>query len=77
MAGKRNDLIDLFIQLKNEDQNKGENIEKCMENLVAQATILMTGGFDTSASTISSALLELAKNQEVHKRLRQEINRRF
>lgn len=33
-----------------------------------------TDGFDTSSSAISAALLELGKNSEIQKKLREEIN---
>ncbi|XP_061399969.1 cytochrome P450 6g1-like, partial [Musca vetustissima] len=71
---KRNDVIDIFVKLKQDAMERGEqNIDKFMECLIAQAGIFMVGGFDTSSTTISNALLELAKQPELQTKLRQEI----
>lgn len=41
--------------------------------ITAQAFVFFAAGFETSASTISHALLELAQNQDIQDRLRKEI----
>ena len=41
--------------------------------LTAQATVFFIGGFETSSSTMAHALYELAQNQEVQDKLREEI----
>ncbi|KAK0072517.1 hypothetical protein PV325_011256 [Microctonus aethiopoides] len=43
------------------------------DNLVAQAAIFFTGGFETSSSTLSFSLYELALNPEIQSKLRNEI----
>lgn len=43
--------------------------------LAAQAFIFFVGGFETTATTIQFTLYELSKNQEIQKKLRNEIKR--
>lgn len=73
---KRNDLIDTLIELKNEDQQKNyddtnstntngaDDDEVVFEGdvLVAQASFFFTAGFETSSSSMTFGLYELAKH---------------
>lgn len=70
---KRNDVVDIFVNIKKEAETAGENAELTMNGLYAQAVILMSGGFETSSTVISSALFELAKQPKLLERLREEI----
>ncbi|XP_051167209.1 uncharacterized protein LOC127285302 [Leptopilina boulardi] len=72
----RNDFIDLMIQLRdNENNNSNSNGFKFEgDNLLAQALTIFAAGYDTSSSTMSFALFELAKNREMQSKLREEIN---
>ncbi|XP_030377437.1 cytochrome P450 6g1-like [Scaptodrosophila lebanonensis] len=72
----RNDLIDVLVSLKKEaalEPNK-EHYAKDNDFLVAQAGVFFTAGFETSSSTMSFALYELAKQPDLQQRLREEIN---
>lgn len=73
---KRNDFIDLLIELKK--SQAGTEDAKIFEfdgdNLVAQAAVFFTGGFETSSTTLSFALYELALAPDVQTKLREEIN---
>lgn len=88
---KRNDLVDLLIELKNKgnievdekDKTEVETLEHdetiatsfdfTGDDLVAQAAIFFVAGFETSASTMSFALYEMALHPEMQEKLRQEI----
>ncbi|KAL6424954.1 hypothetical protein ACFW04_009350 [Cataglyphis niger] len=72
---KRNDLIDILIELK---RNHGEDddIKEFKFNgddLLAQAAIFFAAGFETSATTIAFALYKLALHPEIQNKLRKEI----
>ncbi|XP_075167814.1 uncharacterized protein LOC142239971 [Haematobia irritans] len=73
----RNDLIDVFVKLKQEAVAEGEDKLFTMNGFYAQACILMSGGFDTSATTITNAFFELAQHPELMSRLREEIHQAF
>lgn len=81
----RNDFMQLLLQLKNkgklddEDDTK-EDEDKCnpyrsmsMEDVAAQCFVFFFAGFDTSSSTMTFALLELAIHQDMQDKLRDEI----
>nr|AID61450.1 cytochrome P450 [Calliphora stygia] len=77
ISGKqRNDLIDILVALKREvaTGNINEAIAKNPDVLVAQAAVFLTAGFETSSSTMTFTLFELAKQTDLQERLRKEIN---
>ncbi|KAK0073688.1 hypothetical protein PV325_009362 [Microctonus aethiopoides] len=72
---KRDDLIDLLIELKkayHESPDKGD-FEFDGDNLVAQTAVFFTGGFETSSTTLSFTLYELTLHPEIQSKLRNEI----
>ncbi|XP_051167208.1 uncharacterized protein LOC127285301 [Leptopilina boulardi] len=73
---KRNDFIDLMIQLRDNENNNPESNGFKFEgdNILAQALIIYTAGYDTSSAVMSSCLFELAKHSEMQSKLRTEIN---
>ncbi|KAM8714777.1 hypothetical protein ACLKA7_001181 [Drosophila subpalustris] len=68
---QRHDLIDIFLQLQR--TQPPESVVHRRDFFVAQAAFLLLAGFDTSSSTITFALYELAKHPEIQQRLRQEL----
>ncbi|XP_001604822.1 probable cytochrome P450 6a13 [Nasonia vitripennis] len=69
---KRNDFIDLLMAIK-DDPSKLNDIELTDTLLAAQAFVFFIAGFETSSSTISHTLYELAQNQPIQDKLREEI----
>ncbi|CAK9831376.1 Cytochrome P450 6k1 [Anthophora retusa] len=74
-GAKRNDLIDLLIELKknHENDNTLEGFQFSGDDLVAQAAVFFSGGFETSSTTMSFTLYELALNSDIQNTLRKEI----
>nr|XP_016997387.2 cytochrome P450 6a2-like [Drosophila takahashii] len=74
---KRNDFLNLLIELKQKGSvtlDNGEVIKGLsIEELAAQAFVFYVAGFETSSSTMSYCLYELAQNQDIQDRLRNEI----
>lgn len=82
----RNDFMQLLIQLKNEgtvdDDEHIHNDDKpkkflgthlTLNEIAAQAFLFFIAGFETSSTTMTFALFELAQNPEVQHKLRNEI----
>ncbi|XP_062137470.1 probable cytochrome P450 6a14 [Drosophila sulfurigaster albostrigata] len=79
---KRNDFLDQLIQLRAENQEearRGNGIDLSkgltIEQMAAQAFVFFVAGFETSSSTMAFCLYELAIQQDVQQRLRNEIER--
>lgn len=81
----RNDFLQLLIQLKNKGKLEGDSDEKdgappvgtslTLDEAAAQAFIFFLAGFETTSTTISFALFEMARNESVRNKARTEINR--
>ncbi|CAG9839043.1 unnamed protein product [Diabrotica balteata] len=81
----RKDFMHLLLQLKNRGKlsddkriisEEGEQIGEdfiSFNELVAQCFVFFTAGFETSATTLSFAMLELALNPDIQEKLREEI----
>nr|QBC73085.1 cytochrome P450 mono-oxygenase [Osmia bicornis]QBC73129.1 cytochrome P450 mono-oxygenase [Osmia bicornis] len=68
----RPDFINMLMELKAHPE-KLNNIELTNSLLTAQAFVFFLAGFETSSTTISNALYELAVNQDIQNKLREEI----
>lgn len=79
---KRNDFLQLLIQLKN--QGRLEDDENCvneksigtnitMNEAAAQAFVFFLAGFETSSTTMTFCLFELATNPDIQDKLREEV----
>lgn len=73
----RRDLVDILLAMKREAIDLPESKAKELDYIVAQAAIFQTAGFETSSSTMTMALFELANNEDIQERLRAEINDYF
>ncbi|KAH8402289.1 hypothetical protein KR009_010989 [Drosophila setifemur] len=79
---KRNDFIDQLIELRAENQEeakRGNGIDLShgltLEQMAAQAFVFFIAGFETSSSTMSFCLYELALQPDIQQRVREEIDR--
>lgn len=76
---KRKDFLDLLIQLKNTGKLEEENMlteEKLsFEELAAQSFVFFIAGYETSSTTMTFALYELAQHPELQDKLREEVDR--
>lgn len=74
---KRNDFMDLLLQLHQkgfvDDEEKIRLGRLTINEAAAQAFVFFVGGSETSSTTMSSLLFEMAVNEEVQNRLRSEI----
>lgn len=66
----RNDLIDILISLNNTSEG---GVEFTGDVLRAQSAVFYAAGFHTISNTIAFALYELAKQQDLQTKLRNEI----
>ncbi|CAH1154528.1 unnamed protein product [Phaedon cochleariae] len=67
----RKDFLDMLIQLKN------SGVQMTMDEIIGQTYIFFIAGFETSATTTTMTLFELAENQEAQDRLREEVMSTF
>lgn len=73
---KRNDFMSMLLQIKNTGHLEGEKAElgkMTFNEMAAQVFLFFFAGFETSSSTMTFALYELAMNPEIQDRARQEI----
>ena len=75
---KRNDFMDMLIELKNNKLMKSESGEELtslsLEEIAGQAFVFLVAGFETSSTTMGFALYELAQNQDIQDKAREEVN---
>ncbi|EFN64016.1 Cytochrome P450 6A1 [Camponotus floridanus] len=72
----RHDFIDILREIKKNSDKVGDI--KVSENFIAaQAFIFFFAGFETSSTTMSNTLYELALNQQIQDKLREEINQAY
>lgn len=75
---RRNDFMDMLIDLKNNKLMKSETGDELTNltfgQIAAQAFVFLLAGFETSSTTMGFALYELAQHQDIQKKARDEIN---
>ncbi|XP_055697212.1 cytochrome P450 6a9-like [Phlebotomus papatasi] len=75
---KRNDFLSLLLQIKNTGKLEGDDTDlgkMTFEELAAQTFLFFAAGYETSSSTMTFALYELAQHQDIQDRAREEVNR--
>ncbi|CAG9566407.1 unnamed protein product [Danaus chrysippus] len=65
------DVVDALIEFKKEKEQNDEDVSN--EFLIAQAAILLFGGFDTTSSNLTYMTYELAFNSECQEKLYNEL----
>lgn len=77
----RNDFMNLLIQLKNQGYKSvdGANEDKSHQNLnlleiAAQAFVFFIASFETTSTTMTFCLFEIARNPKIQQRLQEEID---
>ncbi|KRT79223.1 cytochrome P450 [Oryctes borbonicus] len=69
---KRHDFIQMFLEMQ--EKSKAEGTEGfTLNEIAAQAFIFFLAGFETSSTTMTFCLHELAFNQDIQDKLREEI----
>lgn len=75
---RRNDFMDMLIDLKNNKLLKSEDGEEMisitLEEMTAQAFVFFAAGFETSSTTMGFALYELAQHPDIQNKARIEVN---
>ncbi|XP_065349717.1 probable cytochrome P450 6a14 isoform X1 [Cloeon dipterum] len=80
----RKDFMQLLIQLKKgqlssidgesqEMNGSASTVQFTDDDIVAQAVVFFVGGFETSATSLSFAMMEIARNPEVQQKARDNI----
>lgn len=74
---RRNDFLDMLIDLKNNRLSKTENAEHQVNltfgELAAQVLFFIQAGFESTATTVAFVLYALAQNEQVQQKARAEI----
>ncbi|XP_073960471.1 cytochrome P450 6k1-like [Choristoneura fumiferana] len=68
---EKSDLLDALIKMKKEGLDEGQEFDDNL--LAAQATIMLQGGFDTTAGTLTFTMNELAHYPDIQERLYNEL----
>jgi len=87
---RRNDLLDLMLDIMKNDlaEDDEDKIQEKVpgkkqlppiteDQVIAQALIFLTAGYDTTGTTLSFLTYALSKDQEVQEQLRDEIDAAF
>ncbi|CAH0549080.1 unnamed protein product [Brassicogethes aeneus] len=72
----RKDFFQILMEMKSKnDESEGDGNSLTFNEIAAQCVIFFLAGFDTSSTTMTFALYNMSRNQEVQEKVRDEINR--
>lgn len=72
MGIKRNDFLNILIELKNTKDENGQPIVT-YDQISAQLFVFFMAGFESSATNMTFALYEMARNPQIQDKVRQEV----
>ncbi|XP_055711548.1 probable cytochrome P450 6a14 [Phlebotomus papatasi] len=75
---KRDDFLSLLMQIKNTGKLDGDSTglgKITFEELVAQMYAIFNASYETTSSTLTLAVYELAQHQDIQEKAREEVNR--
>lgn len=72
----RPDFVNMLMEIKSHPE-KLDNMEMTDLLLAAQAFVFFVAGFETSSTTMSHALYELAQHQDIQDKLREEVTESY
>ncbi|XP_055714127.1 cytochrome P450 6a8-like [Phlebotomus papatasi] len=74
---QRNDFLNLLMQIKNRGNLDGDPIDNegrlTLEEIAAQSFVFFLAGYETSSTTMTFALYEMAKNPEIQEKARRNV----
>ncbi|CAG9819628.1 unnamed protein product [Phaedon cochleariae] len=69
----RHDFLQMCIDIKNDEEQSGDGTSLTLEEIVAQSFVFFIAGFETSSTTMTFTLYELAINPDIQEKVRNEI----
>ncbi|XP_055714134.1 cytochrome P450 6a8-like [Phlebotomus papatasi] len=74
---QRNDFLNLLMQIKDRGNLDGNTIDNegklTLEEIAAQSLVFFLAGYETSSTTMTFALYEMAKNPEIQEKARKNV----
>ncbi|KRT78695.1 cytochrome P450, partial [Oryctes borbonicus] len=71
---RRDDFVQLMLEINKKAEANGSNDSLNVGQMTAQSIMFFAAGFETSSTTMTFCLHELAHNLDIQERLRNEIN---
>lgn len=70
---KRNDFVQLMLEINEKAETNGTNDSLSIGQMLAQSVMFFAAGFETSSTTMTFCLHELAHKLDIQEKLRKEI----